>query len=138
MKLAFAQLILRGMSPHDATHSVITLYDNTFKTPQQVYRIRKRLMADELVISTLHDGVAPFKELLSKRFTEKELVDQLALLLEKSRPGTMNHRENLKLILELTGLMEPAQKKVQKAKDGDKIQEVAFEDVTPPPLGKAS
>jgi hypothetical protein len=50
----------------------------------------------------------------------------------------MNHRENLKLILELTGLMEPAQKKVQKAKDGDKIQEVAFEDVTPPPLGKAS
>lgn len=130
MKLAFAQFILLGKSPRDAIHAVITLYETRFVSNLKVDKLRNAFMSDELVSTTIINGVAPFKELLARRFPEEQLANELQKLLESSRPGTMSHRENLKFILELTGLYSgEARKPLNKKQEAETIP---FEDISPP------
>jgi hypothetical protein len=136
LKLAFASLILRGLSPQDASNMALKLWGSKRVTsPQQMYRFRKNLMADELVVTTIQNGIAPLKQLLDKTFTPERMASELEVLLNESKPGGENHRLNIQFIMQLTGMLPPTGAKSAKQEKMD-AQDVAYTDVAPPALGK--
>ena len=86
------------------------------------------LMKDEVVRVEIKNQLDSFVGRLKDKFTEDTLIDELELLLSKSRKGSMAHRQNLELILQLTGYMDnPLSKKKQ-------AEEVNYEEIIPPQL----
>jgi len=60
------------------------------------------------------EEVSLFKDKLNETISDDRILDELDQLLSKSRKGSMAHRQNLELILQLTGYMDnPLSKKKQ-------------------------
>lgn len=72
------------------------------------------LMQEEEVRQELQHQLQPFIEKVRGTFTEDRLLTEMEKLLDKSRPGSESHRENLRFIMGLTGHLNiPPPKKRQ-------------------------
>lgn len=76
----------------------------------------------------LQNQLQPFKGKLKSKFTEDKIIKELESLIDNSRPGTLNHRENIKFIMELIGMIDSPVEKKRKA------EEIPYEDVPPPQI----
>jgi len=124
-KIKFATLVFAGIPIEKA-------YTQTFtygmKTAGYAFKKGIELMRDETVKLELKNQLDNFTSKLKDRFTEDALIDELEQLLSKSRKGSMAHRQNLELILQLTGYMDnPLSKKKQ-------AEQAEYTEIIPPQL----
>ena len=124
-KIRFATLVILGF---DFGQAYKMCYPNGVLGSETSFKKGLKLMNDNIVKVELKNQLQSFTNKLKDNFTEERLIDELEQLLSKSRKGSMAHRQNLELILQLTGYMDnPLSKKKQ-------AEEVNYEEIIPPQL----
>lgn len=105
-KARFVAYILAGIDP-------LTAYKMIFR--RTVTRITNKhvrtLLMDEEVRQEIQEQTASLQTLARAKFSKETLIEHLVSLVENSRKGSMNHRENLRFVMEITGDIEPPKKK---------------------------
>ena len=124
-KIRFATYIMAGF---DIGEAYRRCYPNGIMGSNQALKKGIDLMKDEIVKIELKNQLQSFTNKLKDNFTEERLIDELEQLLSKSRKGSMAHRQNLELILQLTGYMD---NHLSKKKS---IEEADYKEVPPPQL----
>ena len=126
-KIKFATLFLSGIS---MVKAVKIIYPNTrHLTTNQLLIKATNLMDDKVVQAELKDQVSKFKEDMTEKFSDKRIVSELDLLLERSKKGTDAHRCNIQFIMELRG-MYTSQSSLKKNGKSN-IQEANYTEVPP-------
>jgi len=124
-KIRFATYIMAGF---DIGEAYKRCYPNGIIGSNQALRKGIDLMKDGIVKLELKNQLESFTSKLKDNFTEERLIDELEQLLSKSRKGSMAHRQNLELILQLTGYMDnPLSKKKQ-------AEQAEYTEIIPPQL----
>lgn len=107
-KIRFAYLVSQGVELFSAYKEAFPFkYKQYFTIAREI----KHLLQDDLVRNTLMTELKPFTDKLNERITEDQIIVHLEELLEKSRKGSQNHRENIKFIMELKGMIKPESNK---------------------------
>ena len=101
-KRRFANLIVEGFDHRDAFRAAFSYY--RLLTPSQIERKITKLFKDKIVLEELHNLLEPYNENLKSKFPDKMLLDHLKDLLDKSKKGSAQHRENIMFILRLRGV----------------------------------
>lgn len=107
-RIKFAYLVSQGV---ELTSAYQQAFPFKYKQYFTIKREIKHLLQDELVRNTLMTELKPFTDKLNERITEDQIIVHLEELLEKSRKGSQNHRENIKFIMELKGMIKPESNK---------------------------
>jgi len=102
-KIKFATLVSQGVNVFQAYKESINDISTNIRMKRHIYA----LFQDKLVRNTLMTELKPFTDKLNSRITEDQIIEHLELLLSKSRQGSQNHRENIKFIMELKGMITP-------------------------------
>lgn len=124
-KIRFATYVMAGF---DIGEAYRRCYPNGILGSNQALRKGIELMNDKIVKVELKSQLDSFTNKLKDKFTEDDLINELDQLLSKSRKGSMAHRQNLELILQLTGYMDnPLSKKKQ-------AEEANYQEIIPPQL----
>ena len=124
-KVKFATLVFAGIPIERAYTQTFTF---GMKTARYAFKKGLELMQDDVVKLELKNQIEGFVSKLKDKFTEERLIDELEELLSKSRKGSMAHRQNLELILQLTGYMDnPLSKKKN-------IEEAEYKEIPPSQL----
>jgi len=122
-KIKFATLVSQGMNVFQAYKTAVKDIGITLRVKRHIYA----LFQDKLVRNTLMNELKPFTDKLNEVITEDQIIEHLELLLSKSRQGSQNHRENIKFIMELKGMISPqANKRI--------IEDANYHEVPPPQL----
>jgi len=122
-KIKFATLVSQGMNVFEAYKKAIKDIAITIRMKRHIYA----LFQDKLVRNTLMTELKPFVDKLNSRITEDQIIEHLELLLMKSRQGSQNHRENIKFIMELKGMITPQSNKRT-------IEDANYQEIIPPQL----
>jgi len=123
-KIKFATLFLSGIP---MTKAIKIIYPNTkYLTKNQLLIKATNLMDDKVVQAELREQVSKFKDDIEDTFSNERIINELDLLLERSKKGTDTHRNNIQFIMELKG-MYTSQKKIKKSD----IQDVTYTEVPP-------
>jgi len=124
-KIRFATLVMSGF---DFGQAYKMCYPNGVLGSDTCFKKGLKLMNDKIVKVELQNQLQSFTNKLKDNFTEERLIDELEELLSKSRKGSMAHRQNLELILQLTGYMDnPLSKKKQ-------AEQAEYTEIIPPQL----
>jgi len=118
-KKIFAKLFLSGIPLRKATFEA-------FGTNNISYGLT--MLNDKTVKLEFKNELESFMSKLKDNFTEDRLIDELEELLSKSRKGSMAHRQNLELILQLTGYMDNPNPKKKNVEEAD------YKEMVPPQL----
>lgn len=124
-KIKFATLVLAGIPIERAYNQIFTL---GFRSPHYSFKKGIDLMKDEIVRIELKNQIQSFANKLKDNFSEERLIDELESLLSHSRKGSMAHRQNLELILQLTGYMDNPNSKKKQPDDAE------YTEIVPPQL----
>lgn len=124
-KIKFATLVFAGI-PIERAYSQV--YTFSMKSPYYTFKKGIELMKDEVVRLELKNQLDSFTSKLKDKFTEDDLINELDQLLSKSRKGSMAHRQNLELILQLTGYMDNPLSKKKQAENAE------YTEIIPPQL----
>lgn len=125
-KIRFVSYIINGINPlkayrlafnHKYTISIASLH-----------RRVTNLLKEREVIMELKEQLAPFRKELENKVSNQTLLEHIEKLLQFSKLGSKEHRENIKFVLELLNKI-PSKKK---------IEDVEYEEAEEIPLlGKA-
>lgn len=121
----FVRYIIAGVHPNQA-YNMVTGKKSVHATAKALHLIRTKEFMMEL-----KNQITPFKAKLSEKFTEARIIKELESLLDNSRAGSQNHRENIKFIMEISGLIETEQKVIKSSKA---TEEAKFEEIPPPQI----
>lgn len=120
-KALFVTLVLNKVDIYEAYKIA------TGKRSYNQETLNKRIMDmlnDKIVKKELNIQLQEFNNKLNEHFTDEMIIDELKSLLEHSRKGSMAHRENIKLILELTNRYPIAQRRTN-------VTDIEYEEVIP-------
>ena len=120
-KALFVTLVLNKVDIYEAYKIATGKRSYNFAT------LNKRIMDmlnDKIVKKELSIQLQEFNNKLNEYFTDEMILKELKSLIENSRKGTLAHRENIKLILELTNRYPTAQRKAN-------ITDIEYEEVIP-------
>lgn len=124
-KIRFASYIIAGF---DIGEAYRRCFPHGIMGSDTAFKKGINLMRDEIVKIELKNQLESFTNKLKDKFDEDRLITELDELLSKSRKGSMAHRQNLELILQLTGYMDnPLSKKKN-------IEEADYKEIPPPQL----
>lgn len=104
-------------------------YEDIYKRKRKKYQIYA--YAIKAYLETINKGLEMKEEFIAKLkqyFTDEKLMEEMIMLIERSRKGSDAHRQNLQFLLELLGYKENKKDKLIKAKDAE------FEELKPPLL----
>jgi hypothetical protein len=102
-KKRFANLIVEGFEHKDAFRAAFGYY--RILTPSQIEKKITKLFKDEVVIQELRELIQPYNESIKKTFSDNLLLKHLSELLSKCKKGSAQHRENIRFILTLRGIL---------------------------------
>lgn len=126
-KIKFATLLISGVN---LTLAVKMCYPNLHRINKNQLLIKAAKLMDDIVVrSEIKTQLAKFKGDVQEKFGDERLIEELDLLLARSRKGSDAHRGNIQFIMELRGLYEPTNGKANKKMKS--VQEANFTEVPP-------
>jgi hypothetical protein len=102
-KKRFASLIAEGFDHKDAFRTAFGYY--RILTPSQIEKKITKLFRDNVVIEELRQLIEPYNDSIKNKFPDKLLLEHLNDLLSKCKKGSAAHRENLRFIMALRGII---------------------------------
>jgi hypothetical protein len=102
-KKRFASLIVEGFEHKDAFRAAFGYY--RVLIPSQIEKKITKLFRDDVVIEELRELLQPYKDNIKNKFPDKLLLKHLDDLLSNCTKGTTQHRENLRFIMTLRGII---------------------------------
>ncbi len=102
-KKRFATLIAEGFDHKDAFRTAFNYY--RILTPSQIEKKITKLFNDKVVIQELRELIKPYNDSIKNKFPDKLLLKHLSDLLSKCKKGSLQHRENLRFIMALRGII---------------------------------
>ena len=102
-KKRFANLIVEGFDHKDAFRTAFNYY--RWLTPSQIEKKITKLFRDSVVIEELRELIQPYNDSINNKFPDKLLIRHLDDLLNNSAKGSTQHRENLRFIMALRGII---------------------------------
>jgi len=102
-KKRFATLIAEGFDHKDAFRTAFGYY--RILTPSQIEKKITKLFNDKVVIQELRELIKPYNDNIKNKFPDKLLLGHLSDLLSKCKKGSLQHRENLRFIMALRGII---------------------------------
>lgn len=130
-KVKFATLITAGMPVHRAY--LMAFWDRNMRPQSSQVLLRKAAMAlnDEVVRTELKSQLDMFRSKLDDRFSMENLVDEVDELIKHSKKGSDAHRENLKFLMVLKGMVQ--EKGTPSSVKNIRVEEATVISETPPP-----
>jgi hypothetical protein len=126
-KIKFATLLISGVN---LTLAVRMCYPNLHRLTKNHLLIKAAKLMDDIVVrSEIKNQLAKFRGDIEGKFGDERLIDELDMLLSRSKKGTESHRGNIQFIMELRGLYEPTNGK--SSKKIRSVQEASFTEVPP-------
>jgi hypothetical protein len=102
-KKRFANLIVEGFEHKDAFRAAFGYY--RILTPSQIEKKITKLFKDKVVIEELRQLIEPYNDSIKNTFSDELLLKHLSDLLSKCNKGSAAHRENIRFILTLRGIL---------------------------------
>ena len=102
-KKRFATMVAEGFDHKDAFRTAFNYY--RWLTPSQREKKITKLFRDDVVIEELRELLQPYNDSINNKFPDKLLLKHLDVLLTNSAKGSRQHRENLRFIMALRGLI---------------------------------
>ena len=103
-KIKFATLVISGVSLTQAVRMVTPSLHHITKT--QLLLKAAKYMNDEVVQVEIRTQIAKFNDDIEKKFGDERIINELDLLINKSRKGSDAHRTNIQFIMELRRMYE--------------------------------
>lgn len=132
-KVRFVSYLVAGLHPFKAFR--LAMNNNSTLPVTTLHRKVNQLVNDEIVRNEISTQLAPFMNELDQKFDDKRLVNELDMLLERSRKGSDAHRENIKFILGLLNKL-PDHMKEKNKKSFKEIPETPYNEEKIPEFGK--
>lgn len=132
-KVRFVSYLVAGIHPFKAYRLAMGNYSTL--TVTNLHKRINQMAQDEIVKKELLIQLNPLIDKVQNKFSDERMVTELGELLDKSRKGSGDHRENIKFILSLMDKL-PENMKERKNKNLKDVQEVPYDEVTPPEFGK--
>lgn len=127
-KVRFASFLANGINPLKAYRIAFN-----FSVTLDIVSLHRRvnqMIGDKVVQKELVVQIAPLVEQLSEEFPDDSIVLELKTLLDSSKPGSADHRENLKFIMNLLGKLP---ERITGGRKQKLVEQAEYEDLEPPP-----
>lgn len=133
-KVKYATLITAGVPVHRAY--LMAFWDRNMRPQSSQVLLRKAAMAlnDDVVRTELKSQLDMFRKKLDDRFDLDRLIDEVDDLIRHSKKGSDAHRENLKFLMVLKGMVQEKGKASSRAVAEIEEAQVIAES-NPPALG---